>query len=259
MATMKCPICEKPLGDEEKVELRGKGAAGINVWAEKKGQSLRVVSGTVVYTERRRKYTEPEKSDAPSKADTGSRRTRSSTGGFDFRLNCFLCGQYVTVREKQSGKVHEVVCKNREVDKAISDAILRRQNDEWSLEVKGRLDFVNDLRAEDAIYHGDCNTRFRAGRSNKALVSDVVTSSRKRGRPTIKEREEVFEEIAEYLFQNDDEQITIGELVDMMKDKVSGKPNYVMFVYDISSLMKATQVILFINMKIVTNSDVFDL
>ena len=118
---------------------------------------------------------------------------------------------------------------------------------------------MNDLRAEDAIYHGDCNTRFRAGRSKKGLVSDVVTSSRKRGRPTIKEREEAFEEIVEYLFQNDDEQITIGELVDMMKDKVSGKLNYVIFVYDISSLMKANQVILFINMKIVTNSDGVDL
>ena len=94
---MECPICEKPLDDEEKVELRVRGAAGINAWAEKKGQSLRVVSGTVVHTECRRKYTKPEKSDAPSKADTGSRRARSSTGGFDFRLNCFLYGQYVTV------------------------------------------------------------------------------------------------------------------------------------------------------------------
>ena len=32
---MECPICEKPLDDEENVELREKGAAGINAWAEK--------------------------------------------------------------------------------------------------------------------------------------------------------------------------------------------------------------------------------
>ena len=53
-----------------------------------------------------------------------------------------------------------VQCKNQEVDRAIADVILRQQNDEWSLEVKGWLEFVNDLRAEDAIYHEDCNSCF---------------------------------------------------------------------------------------------------
>ena len=53
-----------------------------------------------------------------------------------------------------------VQCKSKEVDRGMADAILRRQNDEWSLEVKGRLEFNNDLRAEDPIYHGDCNSRF---------------------------------------------------------------------------------------------------
>ena len=50
--------------------------------------------------------------------------------------------------------------KNKEADRANADAILRRQNDEWSLEVKGRLEFNNDLRAADPIYHGDYNSRF---------------------------------------------------------------------------------------------------
>ena len=34
---------------------------------------------------------------------------------------------------------------------------------------------------------------------------DIANSSRKRGRPTINERKEAFEEIIEYLCQNDDE------------------------------------------------------
>ena len=50
--------------------------------------------------------------------------------------------------------------KNKKFDRATADAILRRQNYEWSLEEEGWLEFVNDLRAEDAIYHGDCNSRF---------------------------------------------------------------------------------------------------
>ena len=111
-----------------------------------------------------------------------------------------------------------VQCKNKEVDRAIADANLRRQNNEWSLEGKGRLEFVNDLRAEDAIYHGDCNSRYSSGKREPEV--DIAVSSRKRGRPIINEREEAFEEIVKYLCQNDDEQITISKLNDMMKEKV---------------------------------------
>ena len=138
---MSCPVCQKPLGDQEKVVLREKGAAGINTWAETKAHSLRVTAATLVHTECRRKYTKPEKRDNPPKIDSAKRLTRSSTGRFDFRLNCFLCAQFITDRGKQSGKVHMVWCKNKEVDRAIADAILRRQNGQWSLEVKGRLEF----------------------------------------------------------------------------------------------------------------------
>ena len=108
-----------------------------------------------------------------------------------------------------------VQCKSKEVDRAIVDAILRQQNDRGSLKVKFRLDFVNNLRAEDAIYPGDCNNRFQSDKKKPGV--DISTSSRKRRRPTINEREEVFEEIVEYLCQNDEEQITISKLNDMMK------------------------------------------
>ena len=83
---MSCPICQKPLVDQEKVVLREKRAAGINTWAEKKAQSLQVIAGTLVYTECRRKYTKPEKRDDPPKTDSAKQLTRSSTGGFDFRV-----------------------------------------------------------------------------------------------------------------------------------------------------------------------------
>ena len=62
---MSCPICQKHLGDQEKVVLREKGAAGINTWAEKKAHSLRVIAGLLVHTKCRRKYTKPEKRDNP--------------------------------------------------------------------------------------------------------------------------------------------------------------------------------------------------
>ena len=157
---MSCTICQKPFGDQEKVVSREKGASGINTWSAKKAHTLQVIAGTPVHTECRRKYTMPEKRDNPPKINSAKRLTRSSTGGLDFRLNCLLCARFVTDREKQSGKVHMVQCKNKENGRAIADAILRQQNDEWSLEVKGQLEFVNDLRAEDAIYHRDYNSCF---------------------------------------------------------------------------------------------------
>ena len=52
---MSCPICQKRLGDQEKVVLRKKGAAGISTWAGKKAHSLRVIAGTLVHTEYRHK------------------------------------------------------------------------------------------------------------------------------------------------------------------------------------------------------------
>ena len=114
----------------------------------------------------------------------------------------------------QSSKVHMVLCKSKEVDSAIADATLMQQNDEWSLEVKGRLDFVNNLCAEDAIYRGDCKSRFQSDKKIWIRYWDLIS-------PTINEAEETFEEIVEYLCQNDGEQITISKLSDSKKEKVS--------------------------------------
>ena len=115
---------------------------------------------------------------------------------------------------------------------------MRRQNDECSFEVKGQLEFVNELCAEDAIYHG-----FRSGKEKPGV--DTANSSQKRGRPTITEREEAFEEIVKYLCQNDNKQITISELNDMVKEKVSGKSYFVFFIYYEGSLAFIMPVILF--------------
>ena len=135
-----------------------------------------------------------------------------------------------------------VQCKNKEVDRAIADAILRRQNDEWSLEVKGQLEFANNLHAKDAIYEADCNRHFRSGKRKPGV--DIANSSQKSGRQTINEREEALEDIVKYLCQNDDKMITISKLSDMMK-KFSGKPYFVFVIYYEWSLAFSMSVLLF--------------
>lgn len=162
---MSCLIGQKPLGDQEKV--RNQVPAGIKIWAEKKGHSLLVITGT----------------------------TRSSNARFYFRLNCFFCARFITDRKKQRGKVHMVQCKSKEVSIAIADAILRQQNDEWSLEMKGRLDFVKNLLGEDTIYHETDTAVFNPAKKKKKKnwnrYWDFI--SRKRGGSTINEVDEVYE------------------------------------------------------------------
>ena len=51
------------------------------------------------------------------------------TGGFNFRKDCFYCGYVITGREKKTKKPCYVSCKNREVDKAVHQAIFDRKYD----------------------------------------------------------------------------------------------------------------------------------
>ena len=218
-----CIICHKSLASvEETVVLRQKGADGFNSWAKKKGHSLRVVPGTRLHKICRKNYTRESSRSSSSVTEEQEPRvsTRSSSGIFDFKHHCFYCGKQITEREKQLKKIHWVSCKNKEVDKAVLNAIEQRTNDEWALEVKGRLEFVNDLCTEDALYHGLCDLRFRNGREKPFSSEQTPDTSRKRGRKVDEEREEVLLEIIEYLRQNDEDQITISELNEMMAAKI---------------------------------------
>ena len=73
--------------------------------------------------------------------------------------------------------------------------------------MKGLLDFVNNLRAEDAIYHGDCNSRFQSEKTNKLKSLLKLYLGNVGGHQLMREREEAFEEIVKYLWQNDGEQL----------------------------------------------------
>ena len=162
----------------------------------------------------------------PTVDRSSSHGTRSSTGGFNFRTNCFLCGQIVTERQKRDGKSVNVACKHCEVDAAIIKAINLRNNDEWALVVNGRLDSVNELRAEDAIYHKACNSSFRTGKPIPQMFGATNMKeegiTRKSGRPVDVEREAAFVKIAEYLKENDEEQITLTDLTCMMGEILTG-------------------------------------
>ena len=78
------------------------------------------------------------------------------------------------------------------------------------MDAKGRLETINDLRAEEHVYHNTCSANFRTGKAipKSVRTTNIETVSQKHGRPSDMTQEAAFLEIAKYLKENDVEQIT---------------------------------------------------
>ena len=107
-------------------------------------------------------------------------------------------------------------CANIERWTSISNAIKERNHDDWAADVSGRFGLINDLRAEDAIYHKTCNSNFRTLKGKPTSKPFGIKKPNEGGRPSNAAQEAVFNEVVKYLQQNDKEQITISELTEMM-------------------------------------------
>lgn len=86
--------------------------------------------------------------------------------------------------------------------------------------MKHRLKSVHDLPAADALYHQSCSVNFRTGKQlPKTFQTENVTPNKKSyGRPLNVDQSTAFIHIAQYLQENDDEQITVTDLVNKMKE-----------------------------------------
>ena len=137
---------------------------------------------------------------------------------FSFKHDCLFCGRPAKYDGKRKGynvySVRTIECKDM-----LAEICLKR-GDVWADQVKGRLEYCNDLHASDAVYHHRCNINFRTNRDIPETFQreNHQSAKRKRGRPTDSEKEEAFLRVVRYLEENDDEQITIGELVSKMEE-----------------------------------------
>ena len=75
----------------------------------------------------------------------------------------------------------------------------QERNDSWAHSVLARISSAHDLHAADAIHHKACDINFRA-----------------------LDRTEAFLEVAKFLEENDDEQITISNLISKMEVILDG-------------------------------------
>jgi hypothetical protein len=88
-------------------------------------------------------------------------------------------------------------------------------------EVLGRMNFYNsDLHAADVIYHHDCNTNFRMGKSmplGRASDLEQTFKRRRSGRPVDDVIKSAFDTAFSYL-EVGDRQVTVGQLRDEMRE-----------------------------------------
>ena len=98
------------------------------------------------------------------------------------------------------------------------------RGDAWAAIVKGRVLHVHDLHAADAVYHQACSVNFRTMKQMPAdhQTSETEVKKSKLGRPQDTERVHAFLEVANFLEENDDEQITINDLVSRMENNLKG-------------------------------------
>ena len=149
-----------------------------------------------------------------SSAEDYYRKTRTLSGAFNIRKDCFYCGCVITEREWKTKKSCNISHKKREVNKAVHEGIFGKKDDEWSIEVKERYACL----CEDAVYHIECSSSFQSSNGNPK--KNIMW--RKCGRDTTVDKERRFLKTVEHINSDSDEQFHITILGKMMEEKSSG-------------------------------------
>jgi len=95
----------------------------------------------------------------------------------------------------------------------------QEQADSWSDVVEAHILHVHDLHAADTVYHQACSVNFCTKKHIPTAQIDTEASERsKLGCLQEDKRVGAFLEVASYLEDNDDEQITINDLIDLKQE-----------------------------------------
>ena len=220
ITTDSCPICKNSLEDGEQVcQIRQKGADGINQASLQRKDDIVVSAGSKVHTTCRKRYTNPidikSHLNQESKS-TGSvkRSARVSSGPFNSKTDCLFCGCSIVV-----GSLDYSYVKTDNFVKTILECCDDR-SDNWSFIVKGRIEYYGcDLHAADCLYHHSCSGNFRSGRDIPLqFQSGPEVKRKKSGRPKNQDQEQAFLKMCSYLEMNDEEQLSISDLSNKMKE-----------------------------------------
>ena len=215
-----CVICKKPMGSLSKVTLAEKGSATINRVSKERNETLQCMPGDQVHQECRRKYCAPNqiakdlKQNVLQPTSSSQRVLRSAEPEFNFSTNCFYCGKPAILGRKR--KVSDVISVRTVETRDTILGVCQKMGDDWGNVVQARITQVHDLPAADAVYHAVCSTNFRTMKQIPASHDQSSSKRVKVGRPPEEQRMNAFLEVAKFLEENDDEQISIQDLIQRM-------------------------------------------
>ena len=201
--------------------LRQKGSDGINEASRLRGDTVRASDGDIIHSDCRNTYTNAKAISDITKVQPNCRPTRnlrSQTSSFQYHDPCLLYGQPAKYSGKKRG--NDVYPVRTSDFKAIVMQICIEHSDTWAYTVRGRIEFAQYLHATDAIYHRLCNTNVRTSKQHLLPSTFQVTLGKNRriGRPFDTAKEDAFLTVTKYLEDNTDEQITIRDLLNKMRD-----------------------------------------
>jgi len=234
-----CVICKDVIDFDQRdtyAQLTERGCIGINKATEQRNYNLDEVvfcesMPQYVHKKCRIKYVnikDIEKSlkekASTSDRDNNQRKLRSRVEPFDYKTCCILCGNFVDQTKawrdptRKSLQFSCVLC--LEVQNTLKGHCTKRQ-DGWAEAVRARLVAINDLPAEEAMYHRNCFSNFAHGQDipYDKQDSDVPCKKPKLGRPKVSSKNDAFKLAMSYLEDNDDETLTIEQLYSIMKEK----------------------------------------
>ncbi|VDI73947.1 Hypothetical predicted protein [Mytilus galloprovincialis] len=197
----KCVICQNSISHEDTVVVLGeKGSQSVNKASKSRQDNVVTSAGQKLHQNCRKSYTNPKYialANKDIKHETTNVPTLRSKVEFDFKKHCLFCGQLA--------------------DAVIGRKEEKQREDEWALEVRGRLAFVQDLHAADALYHQTCSVNFRTLKQTPLAFSPPAKKAKTQaGRKSSLSESFLF--AAKYLQQNEDEQITVADLVKKMSE-----------------------------------------
>ena len=228
---MACVICGQLIDvqkSSEYVKLTEKGCAGIN----KANHDRNLDKPDIVFSEHddilvhkicRSRHTNPKSVKTAQKRKMSEsavtkRNLRSEERVFDFKTDCLFCGVFVeqSLAQKKPNKASYMY--SHVMTLGFQQNIITHchsRQDDWATQVKSRLSAVNDLPAEEALYHHKCKNLFLKGKYFPGFSPQEGTSyssKRKVGRPKSTSKVTALQYAFDYLEENDDETITLQEL-----------------------------------------------
>ena len=209
----------------------------MNSISDKFGEEVRAEAGNCVHSHCRHRYT--NKNYVSSKAENmqksivstpRKRRIQSaheSKNDADVPL-CLFCTQKDKAGKKGNSKsAHKLIpVRTMQCRESILRFCTERGNtDRLSRDVRGKLEYMQDLCARDAVYHNICYSYFRNGQGIPSIFDTREPASKNvcTERPKNQRCLETFQCVLDYLDSADVQQVTVSELVQLMQSNLTSE------------------------------------